>query len=104
MPKIFDPTVVVLTLGIPVLLATVALRWRSVVGPYMPEEQHWTVDATRIRLSDGRFIAYEVVGNKDMHNAIFWFHGVVSSRYPSLLKITRAVFRSHPSVRSTKDI
>jgi hypothetical protein len=44
------------------------------------QEQSWKVTADRVRLPDGRHVAYEIVGNSRSKNPIFWFHGLASSR------------------------
>ena len=82
----WKPFLFVLSLGIPILISTVALQWKTLFGIYLPEEHKWHADCTRIQLSDGRHLAYEVVGDTKMPNAILWFHGIASSRCVELLQ------------------
>ena len=67
-----------LLLIIPAVLSVLAYQYHLKAEQ---EPQDWKVTANRIRLSDGRHVAYEIVGSKDNSNPIFWFHGLASSRY-----------------------
>jgi len=67
-----------LLVGFPVVLALWAYRYNQHLEK---QPQDWKVTANRIELSDGRHIAYEVVGSRDSSNAIMWFHGLASSRW-----------------------
>ena len=66
-----------LFLTLPVVLLAVAYKYNEHLER---EEPDWKVTADRIKLPDGRHIAYEVVGSRKARNAIFWFHGLASSR------------------------
>lgn len=67
-----------LLLIVPAVLSVLAYQYHLKAEQ---EPQDWKVTANRIRLSDGRHIAYEIVGSKESSNPIFWFHGLASSRY-----------------------
>lgn len=95
----FKSFVFVITLGIPILLATAALRSNTLLGLYLPEQHKWTVDSTRIELSDGRHIAYKAVGDTKVPNAILWFHGIASSRSVP----ASCCIKSHTLTACTKD-
>ena len=66
-----------LLLIVPAVLSVLAYRY-NLHAEQQPQD--WKVTADRIRLSDGRHIAYEVVGSRESSNPIFWFHGLASSR------------------------
>ncbi len=46
----------------------------------LPNAHKWTVDAQRIRLKDGRHLAYEVRGDISRQHVLIHNHGVLSSR------------------------
>jgi hypothetical protein len=47
---------------------------------FLPNAHKWTVDAQRIRLKDGRHLAYEVRGDISRQHVLIHNHGVLSSR------------------------
>ena len=67
-----------LLLAVPVVLLAAAYKYNEHLER---EEPEWKVTADRIKLPDGRHIAYEVVGSRKAKNPIFWFHGLASSRF-----------------------
>ena len=66
-----------LILTVPVALLAVSYKYNEHLEK---EDPDWKVTADRIKLPDGRHIAYEVVGSRKAKNPIFWFHGLASSR------------------------
>ncbi|CAK0787189.1 hypothetical protein CVIRNUC_010405 [Coccomyxa viridis] len=67
-----------LLLTVPVVLLAALYKYNEHLERKKPD---WKVTADRIKLPDGRHIAYEVVGSRKARNPIFWFHGLASSRY-----------------------
>ena len=47
---------------------------------FLPNAHKWTADATRLKLKDGRHLAYYVWGDVSRKNIILHNHGVLSSR------------------------
>ena len=71
----------ILLLSIPLILSILGYQYNKQL---VQQDKDWKVTADRVRLPDGRHIAYEIVGNRKSKNPIFWFHGLASSRWALL--------------------
>ena len=84
----------ILLLSIPVILSILGYQYNRQLEQ---QDQDWKVTADRVRLPDGRHIAYEIVGNRNSKNPIFWFHGLASSRCALLCYKALCKLHTHPT-------